>query len=210
MMSDDHTAPPFSTRVDPALGRAALRDAVGEAMQRTGLLETPAPPAALRWIETFCDAYGDGLETVADALPLVRALRAESVVVPALALERLRNRQVLFFLDTVSQYVDDQPELRGLPVDADLLEIAKEFGIAPDDARWAVRMALTAREDGPPFALLFPLLGHDRIMMRIGAINSHVLHGRGLEPIPYGPGGVPFRTIEAKRPGASVEAKRPS
>jgi hypothetical protein len=100
----------------------------------------------------------------------------------------------------VSQYVDDQAELRGLPVDADLLEIAKEFGIAPPDARYVVRMALTAREDGPPFALLFPLLGHDRIMMRIGAVNSHLLHGRGLEPIKFGPGGAPFEPIRGTRP----------
>ncbi len=195
-MMDDHTnAPPFTTRVDAALSPAELRDAVGEAMQRTGLLEDPAPPAALRWVETFALAYRERLVTVADAIPLVRALRAEAVTIPALPLERLRNRQVLFFLDTVSQYVDDQPELRGIPVDADLLEIAKEFGLSPDDARWAVRMALTARDDGPAFELLFPLLGHDRIMMRIGAVNSHLLHGRGLEPIKYGPDGKPFRTL---------------
>ena len=78
--------------------------------------ERPAPPAALRWIETFLEAYGPGLATVGDALPLVRALRAEAVTIPALQLERLRSRQVLFFLDTVGQYVDDQPELRGLPL----------------------------------------------------------------------------------------------
>ena len=93
-----------------------------------------------------------------------------------------------------------QPELRGIPVEADLREIATEFGLSAADAVWAVRMALTARNDGPPLELLFPLLGHDRIMMRIGAINSHLLHGRGLEPIRYGPGGVPFQTIEGTRP----------
>jgi hypothetical protein len=37
-------------------------------------------------------------------------------------------------------------------------------------------------------------------MIRIGAISSHVLHGRGLEPIRFGPGGVPFETIQATRP----------
>jgi hypothetical protein len=198
MMDDDTTAPPFTTRVD-AVSREDLRDAVGESMQRSGLLEVPAPPAAMRWIDTFLDAYENQLETVADALPIIAALRAEAVIVPALALERLRDRQVLFFLDTVSQYVDDQAELRGLAVEADLLEIAKEFGLAPDDARYAVRMALTASESGPPFEALFPLLGHDRIMMRIGAINSHLLHGRGLEPIKYGPDGTPFRPITGSR-----------
>jgi glutamyl/glutaminyl-tRNA synthetase len=174
--------------------------ALREAMQGSHLLEQPAPPAALRWIETFLEAYGEELGTAADALPIVRALRAEAVTVPALDLERLRNRQVLFFLDAVSQYVDDQPELRGLPLSADLPEIAREFGLTPEDAFWAVRVALTGVSQGPALELLFPLLGHDRIMMRIGAVNSHLLHGRGLEPIRYGPGGVPFATIEGRLP----------
>jgi hypothetical protein len=154
----------------------------------------------LRWIETFLDAFADRLETVADALPLIAELRAEAVVVPALSLERLRDRQVLFFLDTVSQYVDDQPELRGLPLEHDLCAIADEFGLAPADALWAVRMALTARAEGPPLEFLFPLLGHDRIMMRIGAVNSHLLHGRGLEPIAFGPDGKPFEPIRGRAP----------
>jgi len=173
---------------------------LAEAMQRARLLETPPPAAALRWIDTFIEAYGDSLAGEGEALPVVAELRAEAVIVPALHLERLRNRQVLFFLDTVGQYVDDQPELRGLPVEHDLLEIAREFGLAPDDALWAARMALTGKADGPPLELLFPLLGHDRILMRIGAISSHLLHGRGLEPIAYGPGGEPFRTIEGSKP----------
>jgi hypothetical protein len=63
-----------------------------------------------------------------------------------------------------------------------------------------VRMALTGRTEGPPLELLFPLIGHERIMIRIGAVSSHLLHGRGLEPIKYGPGGVPFETIGAQKP----------
>jgi len=176
------------------------RSSLGEAMQRAGLLETPAPPAALRWIDTFLEAYGATLATAADALPVVAELRAEAVVVPALALERLRNRQVLFFLDTVGQYVDDAAELRGLSVERDVTVVAEEFGLGREDALWAVRMALTANESGPPLDILFPLLGHDRIMMRIGAVASHLLHGRGLEPIQYGPGGVPFETIRGIKP----------
>jgi hypothetical protein len=78
--------------------------------------------------------------------------------------------------------------------------IASEFGIAPEDAFGAVRMALTGTAAGPPLALIFPLLGHDRILIRIGAISSHLLHGRGLEPIRFGPGGVPFSTIVPQRP----------
>ena len=168
-------------------------------MQRAGLLEEPVPPAAARWVETFLEAFPT-LDDEADVLREVRALRAESAIVPALELERLRDRGVLFFLDTVGQYVDDQPELRGLALDHDLREIASEFGLEPLAALGAVRMALTGRSDGPPLASLFPLLGHDRILIRIGAISSHLLHGRGLQPIAYGPGGVPFETLSGQKP----------
>jgi hypothetical protein len=199
MTKPDFSAPPFSARfaeAPPAAACAALADA----MQRTGLLEDPAPAAALRWVETFVEAYGPHFATAGEALPAVRALRAEAVTIPALALERLRNRQVVFYLDAVSQYVDDQPELRGLSLQHDLLEIAAEFGLAPEEALWAVRVALTAEPEGPAFELLFPLLGHDRILMRVGAVSSHLLHGRGLEPIKYGPDGKPFATIQGVRP----------
>ena len=199
-MTDDFAVPPFNVRVEAALPAETLRELIGEAMQATGLLEIPAPPAALRWIETFVTAHAGRFETIGAALPLIAELRAEAIVVPALALEKLRNRQVLFFLDTVSQYVDDQAELRDLPLDADLRAISEEFGLAFEDALWAVRMALTGVETGAPLDLLFPLLGHDRIMMRIGAISSHLLHGRGLEPIKFGPGGVPFAPLEGHRP----------
>ncbi|HEY5341193.1 MAG TPA: hypothetical protein VIK27_09225, partial [Candidatus Aquilonibacter sp.] len=91
----------------------ALQD-VALAMQRWGFLEDPAPPAALRWVETFVEAYGSQIEGADDAYAPIAALRAESCVIPALELERLRTRSVLFFLDSVGQYIDHQPELRGL------------------------------------------------------------------------------------------------
>jgi nondiscriminating glutamyl-tRNA synthetase len=190
----------FNARALRALPRETYHALIAERMQRARLLDDPVPEAAHRWIETFLDAFGNEVHTLAEALAAVAALREEAVTIPALELERLRTRQVLFFLDAVAQYVDDQPELRGLPLAHDLPEIAKEFGIAKDDAFAAVRMALTGSHDGPPLALLFPLLGHDRIMIRIGAVSSHILHGRGLEPIRYGPGGVPFETIPAAPP----------
>jgi hypothetical protein len=158
------------------------------------------PEAAWRWIALLVRAYGERIATPHDALPYITALRAESVVVPALELERLRSRSVLFFLDSVSQYVDHAPELRDLPLQHDLIEIAREFGLAPEDALWAVRMALTGRPEGPELELLFPLLGHDRILIRIGAISSRLLHGRGLEPIPFGPDGKPFAPIQGHKP----------
>ena len=166
----------------------------------TDCSKSPAPPAAKRWIATFIDAYGTRCASVDEALHEVELLRAEATIVPALELERLRNRQVVFFLDAVSQYVDAQPELRDLPLSGDIPAIADEFGIAHGDALAAVRMALTGRKEGPPLELLFPLLGHERIMIRVGAISSHLLHGRGLEPIAYGPGGVPFETIQPQKP----------
>ncbi len=170
------------------------------AMQRWGFLEDPAPDAALRWIDTFLEAYGTQLHGVEDAYPFVAALRAEACVIPALELERLRTRNVLFFLDSLGQYIDHQPELRGLPLAHDIPAIAEEFGISRDDAFYAARMALTGTKEGPPLELLFPLLGHDRMLIRIGAVNSRLLHGRGLEPIQYGPDGKPFQPIPSKAP----------
>jgi glutamyl/glutaminyl-tRNA synthetase len=190
----------INARALEALPRETLAAQLAAAMQRARLLETPPPDAARRWIDTFLDAYTGAFATLTEALDRVAELRAEAVVLPALELEKLRNRQVLFYLDAVGQYVDAQSELRDLPLRADLAAIAAEFGIADADAFATVRMALTGKSAGPPLGLLFPLLGHDRILIRIGAVNSHLLHGRGLEPIKYGPGGVPFETIKGERP----------
>lgn len=172
---------------------------LASAMQRWGYLEDPSPPAAWRWIETFLAAYGARFGSIDDVRVAIADLRAEACVVPALELERLRSRDMLFFLDSVSQYVDHQAELRDLPLTDDLPEIAREFGISKEDALAATRMALTGVKNGPPLELLFPLLGHDRIMIRIGAISSALLHGRGLEPIPFGPDGKPFEPIRGHR-----------
>ena len=178
---------------------SADRTTLAAAMQRWGFLEDPAPDAALRWIDTFIEAYGP-IASADEAFAPIAALRAESCVIPALELERLRTRAVLFFLDAVGQYVDHQPELRGLPLTHDLPAIAEEFGIAAPDALAATRMALTGEKEGPPLELLFPLLGHDRILIRVGAVNSRLLHGRGLEPIQFGPDGKPFTPIASTKP----------
>jgi glutamyl/glutaminyl-tRNA synthetase len=180
----------------PSVTNAQLK----KAMHDWGFLEDPAPEAAVRWIDTFLAAYGEQLVSLDDAFALVAALRAESCVIPALELERLRDRTVLFFLDSVGQYIDHQPELQGLPLEHDLPAIAQEFGISRDDAFAAVRMALTGQRDGAPLALLFPLLGHDRMLVRIGAVNSRLLHGRGLEPLAFGPDGKPFEPMHGTKP----------
>ncbi len=173
--------------------------ALAAKMQSWGLLETPAPAAALRWIDTFLEAYGD-LPTIDDArLPII-ALRNEACLVPALELERLRSRDVLFFLDTFSQHIDHTEELRDLDLRHDIGVLASEFGLPADAAYDAVRMAITGEKTGPPLELLVPLLGHDRILMRVGAINSKLLHGRGLEPIRFGPDGKPFEPLHGEKP----------
>ena len=179
----------------PKLNRVQLRDA----MQRWGFLEQPPPDAAMRWIDLFLEAFGE-FETADDAFATVAALRAEACVIPALELERLRTRTVLFFLDSVGQYIDHQPELRDLPLAHDLAVIAGEFGIGSEDALACVRMALTGEREGAPLELLFPLLGHDRMLIRIGAVNSRLLHGRGLEPLAFGPDGKPFEPIRGVKP----------
>ncbi len=180
------------------------REELAAAMQQWGFLETPAPEAALRWIDTFLQAYAH-VASPEEARPYVSELRAEACVIPALELERLRTREVLFFLDTIGQYVDSQAELRGLPLQHDVFEMAREFGIPEPDALYAVRMALSGKAEGPPLELLFPLLGHDRILVRIGAVNSRLLHGRGLEPIKFGPGGRPFEPIHGQPPQEKSE-----
>ena len=172
-------------------------------MQRWGFLENPAPEAALRWIDMFLEAFGSEIVTIDDAFAPVAALRAESCVIPALELERLRTRTVLFFLDSVGQYIDHQAELRDLPLENDVPAIAREFGLSRDDAFGAIRMALTGERIGPPLTLLFPLLGHDRMLIRIGAVNSRLLHGRGLEPLAFGPDGKPFEPIRGTKPESS-------
>ncbi len=199
----------FNARALRALPRERVHALLAEAMQSTpDSSKIRSPRRRTAGSKRSCTRTAARCTSLRDALEEVERLRRESVTIPALELERLRNRQVLFFLDAVSQYVDDQPELRELPVADDLSAIASEFGLTKADALGAVRMALTARHDGPPLALLFPLLGHDRIMIRIGAINSHILHGRGLEPIAYGPGGVPFETIRGDAAGRNHRERR--
>ena len=64
------------TELSGPKGAAAL----AEAMQRAGLLERPAPPAAERWIETFIEAYSAKIETAEAALDVARALRAGALL----------------------------------------------------------------------------------------------------------------------------------
>ncbi len=60
-------------------------------------------------------------------------------------------------------------------------------------------MALTGEKRAHRSSCSFPLLGHDRMLIRIGAVSSRLLHGRGLEPIKFGPDGKPFEPIRGKK-----------
>jgi len=119
-------------------------------MQRWGFLEPSPPAAALRWIDAFLDAYGWRIDGIEAARPFVAALRAESCTIPALELERLRSRDVLFFLDAFGQHVDHHEELRGMQVEHDAIEIGAELGLSAQDTLYSLRMALTGESDGPP------------------------------------------------------------
>jgi len=177
-----------------------------EAFEEAGLVhlvEGDAFPAGFeKWVSTFIDAYGEGLETIGDAIPIARALRAETVVIPARRLEELRDRNVLYYLDSVRQYVYDIDRerarqgvrtLHDLPLSQDLPVLAAEYGIKKKDAFRYVRLALTGEDHGPPLNLLFPLLGAARIDIRLAEATRHILHGRGLEKIEFDERGRPVR-----------------
>jgi glutamyl/glutaminyl-tRNA synthetase len=136
-------------------------------MQRWGM------EASRDWIDTFIDAYGEELQTIEQARPLVAALRTDAVALPALELERLRKPETVSYLRAVGAYVDGKQELRGLPVSRDLPALAEQFGLPKKDAFHCVRIALTGEERGAPLALLFPLLGRDRVKARLGAVGNH-------------------------------------
>ncbi|HVA38258.1 MAG TPA: glutamate--tRNA ligase [Candidatus Dormibacteraeota bacterium] len=188
------------------LPRAELERMLADAFRHAGLVqlaEGDAFPAGFeRWVSTFVDAYGEGLETAADAVPIARDLRAESAVIPARRLEELRDRNVLYYLDSVRQYVFDVDReraregirtLHDLPLSQDLPVLAAEYGLKKKDAFRYVRLALTGEEHGAPLNLLFPLLGAARIDIRLADATRHVLHGRGLEKIEFDERGRPVR-----------------
>ena len=170
------------------------------AMQRWGFLEDPRPPPALRWIDTFIEAYRrQACEASTMRLRYVAALRAEACVIPALELERLAHaRRCCSFSMPSGSTSTISPNCAACRWRTTFRRSPTSSASPTSDAFAAVRMALTGEKEGPPLELLFPLLGHDRILIRVGAVSSRLLHGRGLEPIKFGPDGEPFETIESK------------
>ena len=157
----------FNHRALRKLPREKMNALLSDAMQRWGM------EASRGWIDTFLDAYGEELQTIEQARPLVAALHADAVALPAPELERLRRPETASYLRAVGAYVENKPELRGLPVSRDLPELAQQFGLPKKDAFHTVRIALTGEERGAPLVLLFPLLGRDRVKARLWAVGNH-------------------------------------
>ena len=176
-------------------------DELAAAMQRWGFLEDPAPARRVTLDRRrFSKRTANGVTTVDDALPLVAALRAESCTIPALELgaAALARRAVLHRLGRAvrrrsARTARSSARSAILPAIADGVRHRRATTRSP---RCAWRSP--ARAEGPPLELLFPLLGHDRILIRIGAVSSKLLHGRGLEPIAFGPDGAPFEPIRGQ------------
>jgi len=146
----------FNHRALRKLPRDRFAALLSEAMQRWGFRETPA------WIELFLDAYGEELQTIAQARPLVAELCADHVDIPAAEEGLLADADVQRLLATLGA----SPEPRAIP------ELAQQAGVEKKRAYHAVRIALTGHEKGAPLALIFQLLGKERIRARIEAAGN--------------------------------------
>ena len=150
----------FNARALRKLPRERLAEMLAEAMQGWGYPETPA------WVATFVQAYGEELQTIEQARPIVAALHADTVTIPPDEREMLARSNVRALLDALAASPDDP---RAIP------SLAAHTGVEKKDAYHAVRIALTGQERGAPVALLFPLLGPDRLRARLadaGAVRQ--------------------------------------
>lgn len=146
----------FNQRALRKLPRERLAQLLMDSMQQWGYTESP------EWIELFIDAYGEELQTIAQARPLIAELRADHVDVPAAERDLLADESVQKLLAAVAASADP----RAIP------EVAQRFGVEKKRAYHAVRVALTGHEKGAPLAQLFPLLGKERIRARIEASGN--------------------------------------
>ncbi|TAM76927.1 glutamate--tRNA ligase [bacterium] len=155
------------------LPRTEFERLLGEALSAADLLDIPssdgAAAGAQRWLTTFVDAFGDGLETIADGVPIARELCAPVQALAPEQAQELRGDAVRAYLASVRRYVADVSTLHDLPLSHDLPKIAAEHGLKKRDAYRSLRIALTGHEHGAPLNLLFPLLGAARIEERLAA-----------------------------------------
>ncbi|MGH7715184.1 MAG: hypothetical protein ACREML_04215, partial [Vulcanimicrobiaceae bacterium] len=146
----------FNQRALRKLPRERFVSLLADAIRQWGYVQTP------EWVALFADAYGEELQTIAQARPLVTELCSEGIAVPEAERPLLGEQNVQRMLAALGQ----TPDPRGIPA------LAQRFEVEKKRAYHAVRVALTGREKGAPLALLFPLLGEDRIRARIAATGS--------------------------------------
>jgi nondiscriminating glutamyl-tRNA synthetase len=147
----------FNQRALRKLPRARMLELLRDAMQRWGYSQAP------EWIELFLDAYGEELQTLAQARPLVADILANEIVLPAEERETFADPAIASLLAALAESPGDP---RSIPAQAE------RFGVEKKRAYHAVRVALTGHERGAPLALLFPLLGEARIRTRLAAAGS--------------------------------------
>ncbi|MGH7327408.1 MAG: glutamate--tRNA ligase [Polyangiaceae bacterium] len=149
----------FNARALRKLPRETRIERLRAAMARWGYDETPD------WVGTFTDAYGEELQTLEQARPLVTALHADAIRIPSDEHDLLAQPAVRDLLQALGERsVAEAP--RAIP------ELATRFGLDRKQAYHAVRIALTGQERGAPLALLFPLLGESRIHARLAAARN--------------------------------------
>ncbi|MGA3039050.1 MAG: glutamate--tRNA ligase family protein [Vulcanimicrobiaceae bacterium] len=141
----------FNQRALRRLPREKFANLLSDAMRRWGFPQSP------EWVELFLDAYGEELQTIAQARPIVNELSGDAVAVPADERELLADGNVRRLLIALAE----EPDPRSIP------KLAELFGVEKKRAYHAVRIVLTGHEKGAPLALVFPLLGQARIRARI-------------------------------------------
>lgn len=146
----------FNHRALRKLPREQLASMLASAMAGWGFAQTP------EWIALFVEAYGEELQTIVQARPLVRELLSDTVELPSGERELLADASVRNLLAALA----DRPDPSSVP------KLAAEFDVEKKRAYHAVRIALTGHEKGAPLVLLFPLLGEARIRARIEAART--------------------------------------
>jgi len=146
----------FNQRALRKLPRVKFAAMLSDAMRQWGYEQTP------EWLGLFIDAYGEELQTIAQARPFVTELCADAIVLPAEERALLAEADVRRLLAALAE----EPDPKSIP------RLAERFGVEKKRAYHAVRVALTGHEKGAPLALVFPLLGEARIRARIGAAGA--------------------------------------
>lgn len=148
----------FNARVLRKMPRERKIALLQSAMERWGYREPQA------WVASFLDAYGEELQTIEQARPLIAALHAEGITIPDDERARMSDAGVRDFLTALAQRGGDPRLIPALGAD---------FGIDKKEAYHLVRIALTGSSRGAPLASLVPLLGPERIAARLrGAGNQ--------------------------------------